>query len=229
MTRTTNARLAGFTYLFYIAVAFPGMILFNRATSGDAVAAKLAHIAEHASDVRIAILLSLLSGFTAMVLGVALYGLTRDEDQELAVLALSCRVGEGVLSAISIIAKLGLLWLGTATGADAPDTAAAHALGAFLLKVTVWNVTIAATLFSVGSTLFSYLLLRGRMIPVPLAWLGIVASVLLVVSLPLQLIGFFGGLVGGLIWLPMLVFEVAVALWLLIKGAGSGRRDEAAA
>ena len=27
MTRTTNARVAGFTYLFYIAVAFPGMVL----------------------------------------------------------------------------------------------------------------------------------------------------------------------------------------------------------
>jgi hypothetical protein len=229
MTRTTNARLAGFTYLFYIVAAFPGVVLFNRATSADGMAAKLALIAEHASDVRIAVLLSLLSGFTALVLGVALYGITRDEDHELAVLALSCRVGEGVLSAISIIAKLGLLWLGTAKGADAPDSVAAYALGAFLLKVTVWNVTISATLFSVGSTLFSYLLLRGRMIPVPLAWLGIVASVLLVVSLPLQLVGFFGGLVGGLIWLPMLVFEVTIALWLLIKGVKSGQRAEAVA
>lgn len=228
MTRTTNARLAGFTYLFYIAAAFPGMILFDRATSGDGMAAKLALIAEHTSDVRIAVLLSLLSGFTAMVLGVALYGITRDEDHELAVLALSCRVGEGLLSAISIIAKLGLLWLGTATGADAPDPTAAYALGAFLLKVTVWNVTSAATFFSVGSTLFSYLLLRGRIVPVPLAWLGIVASVLLLVSLPLQLVGFFRG-AGLLIWLPMLVFEVTIALWLLIKGVKSGQRDEAAA
>jgi hypothetical protein len=33
MTRTANARLAGFTFLFYIAVALPAMILFDRATS----------------------------------------------------------------------------------------------------------------------------------------------------------------------------------------------------
>jgi hypothetical protein len=45
-----------------------------------------------------------------------------------------------------------------------------------------------------------------------LAWLGIFASGLLVASLPLQLIGFFGGLVGGIIWLLMLVFELAIAL-----------------
>jgi len=37
--------------------------------------------------------------------------------------------------------------------------------------------------FAVGSTLFSWLLLRGRMIPVTLASLGVVASVMLVVLL----------------------------------------------
>ncbi len=104
MTRTTNARLAGFTYLFYIAVAFPSMVLFDRASSAEGMAAKLARIAAHASDVRITVVLSLLSGFTALVLAVALYGITRDEDHELAVLALSCRIGEGVLGSISVIA-----------------------------------------------------------------------------------------------------------------------------
>jgi len=41
MTRKTNSRIAGFTYLFYIAVAFPSMVLFDRATSGEGMAAKL--------------------------------------------------------------------------------------------------------------------------------------------------------------------------------------------
>jgi uncharacterized protein DUF4386 len=123
----------------------------------------------------------------------------RDEDPDLAVLALSCRVGEGVLGAIITLATLGLLWLGTAE-AGARDAAPAYALGAFLLKVREWGNTIGAAFFSVGSTLFSYLLLRGRMVPVALAWLGVVASVLLVVCLPLQLAGFLGGPVAWLMW-----------------------------
>ena len=49
MTRSTNARLAGFTFLFYIAVAFPSMVLFKRATSGAGLAAQLAGIAQHAT------------------------------------------------------------------------------------------------------------------------------------------------------------------------------------
>ena len=215
MTRTTNAKIAGFTFLFYIAVGLTIVFLEGRATSGEGIAAKLAGIAQHASDVRITVVLDLLCCFSALVLAVTLYAITREQDPDLAMLALTCRVGEGVIGASGIPSMLGLLWLATAAGASAPDTAAAHALGAFLLR---GNVALTAIFFAVGSTLFSYLLLRGRMIPIPLAWLGVVASILLVVSLPLQLAGFLRGPVTSLMWLPMLAFEVPLALWLLIKG-----------
>ena len=222
MTRTTNARIAGFTYLFYIAVALPSSILFDRAASGEGIAAKLASIAQHATDVRITVVLSLLSCFAALVLAVTLYAITRDEDPDLAMLGLTCRVAEGVTGAVSIPVTLGLLWLATATGADAPDHAAAQALAAFLLKD---SPIIAATFFAVGSTLFSYLLLRGRMVPVPLAWLGVLASVLLVALLPAQLAGFVKGPVLDFMWLPMLAFEVVLALWLIIKGVAIRRES----
>jgi hypothetical protein len=137
---------------------------------------------------------------------------------------LCCRVGEGVIAAVSTVRTLGLLSVATAsTAAAGPDAAAAIALGGLLLKMGGWAGIIAASCFAVGSTLYSYLFLRARSIPVPLAWLGVLASVLLVVALPLQLagfikVGFFAGPVGWLMWLPMLVFEVVLALWLLIKG-----------
>jgi hypothetical protein len=197
------------------------MIVFGRAAGGEGIAAKLASIARHESDVRVAVVLSLLTCFTALVLAVTLYGITRDEDHDLAMLALTCRVGEGVLSAIFLLATLGLQWLGTAAGANAPDASPAQALGAFLLKVQGWSTMIGATFFAVGSMLFCYLLLRGRMIPAALAWLGVIASVLLVVGLPGQLSGFFTNPAFGLMWLPMLVFEVTIALWLLIKGVAT--------
>jgi len=79
--------------------------------------------------VRVAIVLTLLTCFAALVLAVTLYRITRDQDPDLAMLALTCRVGEGVVSGIFILATLGLLWLGTASGASAPDAAAASALG----------------------------------------------------------------------------------------------------
>lgn len=220
MTRATNARIAGLTFLFYIAVAFPAMVLFDRAASGEGIAAKLSGLAQHATDVRVAAVLSLLGCFSALVLAVTLYAITREQDPDLAMLALTCRVGEGVTGAVSIPSTLGLLWLATATGANAPDRAAAQALGAFLLERTP---IVSATFFAVGSTLFSWLLLRGRMIPVALAWLGVVASVLLVVGLPLQLAGLLRGPLTQLMWLPMAAFEVPLGLWLLSKGVAPVR------
>jgi hypothetical protein len=155
------ARVAGATFLFYIAAGITSLALAGRTNVTD--------------------VLSLLTSFSALVLGVTLYMITREQGPALAMLALTCRVLEAVSGE-------------------------------------------AAFFFAVGSTLFSWLLLRGRLIPVALAWLGVIASALLVVILPLQLAGLFGGptswsaSVTWLIWLPMLVFELVLALWLLIKG-----------
>jgi len=222
MTRTTNARVAGFTFLFYIAAGVAIMVLSGQATGAGGTTAKLAGIAQHAPQVRLTIVLGLLSMMSALVLGATLYGLTRGQDPELALLALSCRVGEGVLGAIPALATVALLSLSTA-GAGAPvmEPAAANALDDFLFRVQGWNTIIAATFFAVGSALFSYLFLRGRIIPVQLAWLGVVASVLLVVGLPLQLAGFLSGPITSIMWVPMALFEVHLALWLLIRGVAT--------
>jgi hypothetical protein len=205
-------------FLLYIAMGITAMILFSPVDSAVGTGAKLAAIAEHAPRVRIVIVLSQLMIVDALVLAVALYALTRDQDPDLAVLALAFRVAEGVIGAVFLVGTLGLLWLSTASVAAAPDAAAANALGALLLKAEGWSPIIGAFPFAVGSTLYCWLFLRARSIPVPLAWLGVLASILLVVLLPVRLVGFVAGPVATFMWLPMLVFEVVLGLWLLIKG-----------
>jgi hypothetical protein len=66
------------------------------------------------------------------------------------------------------------------------------------------------------------------MIPVALAWLGVLASVLLVVGLPLQMVGVLSGSVTQLMWIPMAAFEIPLALWLLIKGVAMPARRQSA-
>ena len=171
MTYKTNARLAGFMFLLYIVTGIASMVLFGQATSGaEGTAATLASLAQHALLVRLTAVLTLLTFFIAVVLAVALYALTRDVDRDLAMLALCCRVSEGVLNAIYAFVPLGLLWLATADAElGVPDAATANALGALLLKVPGWGMIIGGTVFAVGSTIYSYLFLRARSIPVPLA------------------------------------------------------------
>jgi uncharacterized protein DUF4386 len=219
MTRRTNALVAGFAFLIYIAAAFTGMILERNASSGEGIAAQLAGIAQHAPAMRLAVVLQLVGCFCALVLAVTLYAITRDAGPDLALLAMICRVAEGVIGAVSLPNTLGKLWLATAAGGEAPDPATAGALGAFLMKLPSSDFALPAIFFAVGSTIFACLLLRGRIVPVALAWLGVVASSLVVVLLLPQLVGITFGVVNRLMWLPMLAFEVFFALWLIFKGA----------
>ena len=226
MTRTTNARLAGFTFLAYIATGIASMVLFGQAAAGANAAASLASIAQHETAVRLTAVLTLLTFFEAVVLGVTLYALTRAEDLDLALLGLCCRVGECVLGAASAVSTMRLLSVAVASSTSTvPDAAAATALGASLLRQGGESTAIGATCFAVGSTLFSYLFLRARSIPVPLAWLGVLASGLLVLALPVQLAGFLPASLAWPIWMPMLAFEVTLALWLLVKGVAMPARQ----
>jgi len=212
----TNARVAGSAFLLYIGLGLPGGTLIQKATTGEGVAAKLASVAQHASDVRAAIVLILFSSFCALVIGVTLYSITREVDSDLAMLAMAFRVGEGVINGVTIQRSLGLLRLATGADSNASDSLISNALGALFLSDGGLGL-IGALFFAMGSAIFSWLLLRGRMIPPVLAWLGVVGSILWIIGLPLQLVGILRGTV---IWLyiPMAAFEIPFALWLLIKG-----------
>jgi hypothetical protein len=164
----TYARVAGFTFLFYIAAGITSLSLGNESQFVD--------------------LLYFLQNLSALVLGVTLYLLTREHGPALALLALTFRIMEAVHDKSEIF-------------------------------------------FAVGSLLFCLLLLRGRVVPLGLAWLGVIASALLVAILPAQLAGLFGGAmswsgtVTWLVWMPMLLFEVALSLWFLIKGVAAPKRS----
>jgi hypothetical protein len=227
MTVRTNARVAGFTFLLYIAVALTAMMLSGRAEAGEGTAAKLANIAQHAPDMRTSILLDFASCFCALVLAVTLWAITREVDPDLAMLGLACRMGEGLVGVASMPRSVGRLWLATA-GAGAPGRAGADALGAVLFDLPSWSMELCATLFGVGSLLFAWLFLRGRMIPVALAWVGVLASILIVVVVPLQLVGSIHGPLAQLVWVPMLFFEVPLGFWLIFKGVAMPVRARAA-
>lgn len=64
MTRTTIARVAGFTFWIYFAAGIASLLL--------------------AGNARATVVLSLVTSFSALVLGVTLYAITREQDPDLA-------------------------------------------------------------------------------------------------------------------------------------------------
>jgi hypothetical protein len=61
------------------------------------------------------------------------------------------------------------------------------------------------------------------MIPVSLAWLGVIASLIVTIGLPLQLLGVLRGPLTQLMWLPMAAFEIPVGIWFIAKGVPPAR------
>jgi uncharacterized protein DUF4386 len=224
MTLRSNARLCGATYLLYIVTGIGSMILMNRIGGGGDVTAMLASIAQHATLYRAISLLVWLQFLYAVVLGVTLYALTRDQDRDLAVIAMCCRLVEGAMAAVSTSQRFEILSLAraSATAGTGADAAAAHALGTLMLGTDGGGV--AALCFSVAAMIFSYLFLRARSIPTWLAWLGVVSSALWLIGMPARMLGFLHGAAVYVMWIPMGIFEITLAVLLLVKGvtASSG-------
>lgn len=218
-SRAITARIAGATILFYIATSVAGTMVFGRITTGHGIAARVANIAEHLPQMGLSFVLQLLTIFEALILAVALYALTQDERANLALFALTCRLIEGALNALPAIAMLALIDLApSAVTAISSETAALQTLGSSVLKLQGWSIVVSTPVFGVGSACYYYLFARGRSIPAPLAWFGVLSSALLVVAIPLEGLQIIRGPLGFYVWLPSLLFELTFAPWLLIKG-----------
>jgi hypothetical protein len=214
------ARVAGFMFLFLIATVGAISVFVDRLEE-DEISETLRHVSDNEFGVRVGVVLLIVAAVSTLILAAMLYAVTKHEDRNLAILALSCRAVEAALYAAGITKALTLLSLSDGT-AGAGELASAHGLGAFVIDVDSWSTDIGASFFAVGSTLYAYLLLRGRSIPVPLARLGLFASLVLVVGVPLQTAAGNTTTEGSslAIWIPMFAFEIATGLWLLIKGGG---------
>jgi hypothetical protein len=159
MTVTSNARIAGATMIIYLAAGIGSLVMAGQAFVG---------------------VFNLFESFSALVLGVTFFAITRETDRDIALIAMMCRVIEAVPGEGFIYAAMGTL-------------------------------------------LFSGLLLRGHTIPASIARLGVAASALVVLQLVIQR----AGLLAGTNWasrgtwigaVPLLVFELTLAGWLLTKG-----------
>jgi uncharacterized protein DUF4386 len=218
MTRTTNSRVAGFVFFSYIACGVTELIVLAPASRGEGVAAKLASLAQHSGLAHLASIFSLIMMTNAFVLGVALYALTREYDPDVAMLALVFRVAEGLTGTANAVIRRILMRLATVTGSEAVT---ANVVAGALMGARGFNETFASTCFAIGSTLFAYLFLRARTIPIWLAWLGFLGSLLLAIGLPLQMLALIEGWITYAMWIPIAIFEVVFGIWLLVKGVAA--------
>jgi hypothetical protein len=153
---------------------------------------------------------------TLVGIAIVIYPILKKHNESLALGYVATRIIESVLFIVAIIAILALFPLSQEyVKAGAPDASYFQTLGDLLLAVrhyaydVLWPITL-----SLGALMFYYLLYQSKLIPRWLSVWGFIAAPLFPVS-PLSL---FGSTISDLFVLPLVVNEMVLAVWLIVKG-----------
>jgi Domain of unknown function (DUF4386) len=166
-----------------------------------------------------AALLHLIAAAACVGIAVALYPLLRKVNGALALGAVVFRTIEAVFYAASVVGLLSVLHLGQRLAAAPPDGAVAiHQIADSLLTMRDRANLLAVFAFCVGALMYYGLFYRSRLVPRWLSVWGLIGALLMLSACLLAL--FSNNPVTGYTFLilPILVQELVLAVWLLVRG-----------
>jgi len=152
---------------------------------------------------------------------VVLYPVVKRVNEILALGYVTARVIESVFIAVGILSVLSMVTLRqeAAAGADAGSLAA---VGQSLVALHDWTFRIGPG-FVVGignGLILGYLMYRSGLVPRSMAILGLIAGPMLIARFVGILFGVFepGSVLGGLMVAPEFLWELALGIWLTVRG-----------
>ncbi|MGA3286115.1 MAG: DUF4386 domain-containing protein [Bacteroidota bacterium] len=227
-SQRTAARVAGFTYLFTMAiVSFAYFGIYAHLIVAGNAAETARNIMAHERLFRINIACDLIYCAGVVVLLTALYVILKAVNQNLALIAAFCRLVYAlmwVVIALDLFTVLRLL-----SGADYLRVFEADRLQALArLYLGVPAYSVGLPFYGLGSAVCSYLWLKSRYIPRALAAWGVISSVWCATcAFAFIIFPNFAKVVNPW-WFdtPMGSFEMATGFWLLFKGLRPSRMAE---
>lgn len=216
------ARTAGIGYLIIIAAGlFAEFFVRSRLLAPGDAAATATGILASEGLFRLGFVSDLVMIAADVLVGWALYVLLRPAGRHLAVLALILRVAHSAMLGVNLLnhvsALLVLQEAGPLAGAFEPGQLQAMAL--YLLDAHGHGYLIAQVLFGLHCVVLGALLLRADYMPGVLGVLILLASVAyLAESFGVFLLPAHEAFFGSMVIVPAVMGELALCLWLLIKG-----------
>jgi hypothetical protein len=214
------ARIAGFIYLFAMALAIGNQaVLAGVVVPGDA--ATTAHnISASEGLFRLGIAADLVAFVCDVVMGWAMYELLKTVDKSLALLGAFFRVANAAILAVTAATALVILIL--LSGSDylrVFDPNQLQGLAMVYLRARALGSYVGFVFLDLGASVFAYLLFRSRFIPRVLSAWGIFSSAIGVGgSLAVILFPWFTAKPAIASMTPMFFYEVSLGLWFLSKG-----------
>ena len=173
------------------------------------------------TSVRLGALLELILVVANIGTAVVLWPVLKRVNEILALGFVAARIVESAFIAIGVLSLLTVVALrqGAAAGADASSLVT---VGESLVALHDWTFLIGPG-FVVGignGLILGYLMYRSGLVPRGMAILGLIAGPVLLARFVGVLFGVFepGSVVGGLMVIPEFIWELALGVWLIVKG-----------
>lgn len=174
------------------------------------------------TKVLLGVINDLLLVVTAVGTAVMLFPYLRRWNEHAALGYLCFRFMEAVLIAIGVVSILGLLQLSTHYEANSIASGEnLHVIGYMLQAFHRWTSMLGPNfMLGINTALYSYLLFRTGLVPRPLALFGMITAVLVLIAGLLEMFSIVEpfSAVKGIIALPVGVYEMSLAVWLIVKG-----------
>ncbi len=182
----------------------------------------LVQAAEHSNQIITGAISELILAATATGTGIMLYPYLKRYNENLGIGYLSFRILEVVFIMIGIVSVLTALSVSDyfANG-RMPDKATAQSLGLTCIAMHKWTFILGPNfMLAINTFIYSYVFVRTKLIPVALSVLGLIASCMIMAAAILELFGIIEQLSvwGILLALPIALYEMILAVWLLVKG-----------
>ena len=212
---TDTTRLLGAVFLLQaIASAVSGLFLLQPLMVTGNIIETMNNIAGHTMQMRASILVEMITAMGVATLGVLLYTTLKRQDKKIAVIGMGLYLIEAAILAASRIAAFSLLLVSQeSVAAGHPESL--QTLANLFLRTQSFGYDLHMLPFATGATLFYYLFLRSKALPLTLSLLGIVAAPLALIGSILTLLGVS---VPIYLFIANLPFELWIGLFLLFKG-----------
>ena len=181
------------------------------------------------TKILIGVLNDLLLVVSAVGTAVMLFPYIRKWNEHLALGYLCFRFMEAVFIAIGLVSILGLLSLSMHYETGTLTNETVQAAGFLLQSFHRWTFMLGPNLMlGINTFLYSYLLLRTGLVPKPLAIFGMVTAVFVFGAGLLDMFGIIEPVstAKGILALPVGVYEMSLAVWLMVKGFNKQKLNE---
>lgn len=213
-----TAIIVGALFLIAMATSLIGGAVLIEPVLADAD--YLTNVSASENQVIIGVLLELINGTAVVLIAAMMFPIFKKYNEALALGYVAFRIIEAVVIVAAVVSPITLVALSQEyVTVGAPDVASFQTVGASLLAArALWAGLLLAIFFSLGALIFYYLLYISKLIP---RWISIWGFIGAALILTWNFLNLFGISAGMILALPIILNEIFLAIWLIVKGFNS--------